>query len=545
MTTLLFPGRHLAHTTFQAQLLRQIVGVPLAQLPLTGDVPAAGAPVERVVFAITSANQSNSRYNPLDLAPRAIGVDRFARAIEQDLPFAYRIVPIPHYRPTPHFAHITLKTIAEASEQALMLTPANCIVLCSTPALVAQYRALGFAVHTAELASGAPTPIDLIRQLVAVGAAWPTDPVLRAQLAATTFDLWRDFPELPQRIWRIWREPLLTDSGGLTAERDYGSYVYRMGNSDIIELKYGDIRAGIVAGKIVDEGCADGALLARLAHDFPDSDLIGVEIAAEMLARCHERQRAGDFGGSFVHFHQRNILQPIFADGSIDTTICNSTIHELWSYGDGAATVTAYLAHKYAQTAPGGRLVIRDVTGPDAPETIVWLWLNASDGSNADPLAACADANALDRHLQQLSTLGRFVRFARDFRADAGAVPLAYRLEQRADAHYAVLKLRDACEFIGKFAYTNNWQSEMQEAFAFWSFADWKRALGAAGFRVLENPNAPQTGSRAYLNPWLVQNRYAGRVALFDAQPDGTLTPRPFPVSNVVLIAERAQSDAA
>jgi len=66
MTTLLFPGRHILHTRFQEQYLLD-------------HVRSAPTPVDRVVFAITSANQSHSRYNPLPLHVRAVGVDRFAR----------------------------------------------------------------------------------------------------------------------------------------------------------------------------------------------------------------------------------------------------------------------------------------------------------------------------------------------------------------------------------------------------------------------------------------------------------------------------------
>ena len=82
-----------------------------------------------------------------------------------------------------------------------------------------------------------------------------------------------------------------------------------------------------------DSGLADeaSALLVPIARDFPDSDLVGIEITGEFMARCIERQRAMEFGGTYVHFHQRNITEPVFEPASIDTTICNSTTHELWS----------------------------------------------------------------------------------------------------------------------------------------------------------------------------------------------------------------------
>ena len=48
----------------------------------------------------------------------------------------------------------------------------------------------------------------------------------------------------------------------------------------------------------------------------------------------------------------------------------------------------------------------------------------------------------------------------------------------------------------------------MHERFCFWSFAAWQKAVVDAGFRI-----APV--SRAFVNPWLVENHYQG-----DARPE-------------------------
>jgi SAM-dependent methyltransferase len=555
MTYLLFPGRHLLNTSFQEAYLRGLLQTPLDRLAfLEGPQPEMTTPIDQIIFAITSANHQHARYNPIPFYVRAIGVDRFARALELSHDIRYRIIGIPHYPPTPRFAGIVLKEIEQQTEADLVLTPANCVVLCSTPGLIEQYQALGFAVLGAENRAepAPPTPIDVIKLLVDTGKDWQFEAGLRAQLSAATFDLWQDFPDVPRRVQRIWRDPLLTDDGGLTESRNYDVYLYRMANRDIMRLKYEDIKPGIKPGRIVDEGCADGALLALIARDYPDSDLIGIEIASELIARCLERQRAGDFGGTFVHFHQRNITEPIFEEDSIDTTLCNSTVHELWSYGDGAATVEAYFALKYAQTRPGGRLVIRDVVGPAQREEEVYLWLNHEDGHGKDIFAPFTDADALAVHLAGLSTFSRFLRFARDFlarqRAEGRRDPetaITYRLETIAGRRYAVLRRQDAAEFISKMTYVENWDSEMNEAFAFWEFAEWKAALARAGFRVLENPNEPASGSRAYLNPWLVENRFRGRVALYRLEADGALASLPYPDSNLVLVAEKPAVPAA
>lgn len=539
MTTLLFPGRHLLNSAFQAQYLRSLIKMPLAQLPfLNGRLPPATAPINQIIFAITSANQQHARYNPIPFYVRAIGVDRFARPLEMTFSISYRIIGIPHYRPTPRFAQFVLNEIEEQTEGSLRLTPENCVVLTCTPAVSQMYEQLGFAILPAE--SGfdpkPETPNDLIKKLVEVGADWPTNLTLREKLAEATFDLWQDFPDVPRRVVRLWRDPLLNDAGDLTNSRDYDSYAYGMGNREIIRLKYNDIKDGIVPGKIVDEGCADGVLLSLIATDFPDSDLIGIEITGEFMARALDRLRAGDFGGTYVHFHQRNISQTIFEDNSIDSTICNSTTHELYSYGAGETTLHHYLAKKYAQTRKHGRLIIRDVVGPENGAQEVVLWLNRDDGENENVLAPFDEADALKAHLDRLSTYGRFLRFAQDF---LGSDPIQFREETIDKVPYVILSLSAAVEFMSKKDYTDNWASEMHEAFAFWGFSDWKKAVAEAGFHLIENPNEPQAGSRVYSNPWIVENRWQGKVKLFVSADDGRLQPHPWPPTNIVIVAEK------
>jgi hypothetical protein len=406
---------------------------------------------------------------------------------------------------------------------------------------------LGFAILPAELAdpSRPATPIELLKHFVSAGENWHTDAELQEQLSPATITLWQDFPDVPRRILRLWRDPLLNDEGGMTDTRDYASYAFLMGNSEIITLKYRDIQQAIVPGKIVDEGCGDGALLVPVARDFPDSDLIGIEITGEFIARGQERQRAGEFGGAFVYFHQRNITQPIFEDNSIDTTICNSTVHELWSYGQQAQTVQDYFSLKYSQTNKGGRLLIRDVVGPENKEQEVYMWLNEQDGRNEDIFAQFERREELVAHLNGLSTYSRFLRFAREFlaemRADGQRGPeteIRYREEKVEGRRCVVLTLKDAVEFMSKKDYTNNWYSELNEEFAFWDFREWKAELQAAGFHILENPNDPEKGSRVYVNPWIVAHRWEGKVELFRRTRD-ELTAVPYPVTNIVLVGEK------
>lgn len=536
MIYLLFPGRHLVNTRFQESYLKRVLSTKPTELPgfIAGSRELSEPPTE-IIFAITSANQENSRFNPIPFHVRAMGVDRFARDLRQQTAFRFRVFGIPHYGHTQNFAEFTVKEIAYQSEQIIKLTPDNCLVLCSTPEVVRLYRGLGFAIAPAEAAEPEPkpvTPIEIIREVGSRGSEWATGSLVTNNLAASHRSLFEDLPEVPQRIARLYQDPLTNQEGSLTESRNYSTYA--RGMNEIIRLKYLDIRDGIKSGRIVDEGCADGALLAEISRDFPDSDLFGIDLSAEFAGRFHERQRAREFGGAYVHFFHRNLLDRIFEPESIDTTICNSTLHELWSYGDGEKSVRSYLTEKFRQLRPGGRLIIRDVVGPEEDGKEVLLWCSDGDGQNPSPTELAHHPGREADWLQKLSTRSRFQLFARDFLGGKQPFPFTELLGK--DRPVFRLTLRQAAEFLSKKDYADNWKSEMNEEFCFWSFSKWKSALSEIGFQILESSNNPAAGSRVYTNAWVMQNRYEGHVALSDA----TGHPVDWPPTNMVLLAEKA-----
>ena len=535
MSFLLFPGRHLVNTTFQEQYLKRVLTEPPASLPgfIAGKTVLAKPPTE-IIFAITSSNQEHSRFNPIPFHIRAVGVDRFARQLQKHAPCRYRVLGIPHYGHTKNFAAFTLKEIAYQSEQTLRLTPENCLVLCSTPEVIRLYQELGFGIVSAELSaaeSHPATPIEIIREIGGQKQSWRAGKLAGTQLAASHASLFEDFSEVPQRIARLYQDPLTNQEGSLTTARNYSTYA--RGMNEIIRLKYLDIQNAIRSGRIVDEGCADGALLAEISRDFPDSDLFGIDLSSEFASRFLERQRAGEFGGAYVHFFHRNLFDRIFEPESIDTTICNSTLHEIWSYGDGEKSVRSYLAEKFRQLRPGGRLLIRDVVGPDDGDREVLLWCSDADGQNLSATEIIQHKARGTEWLHTLSTRSRFFLFAQDFLG--GQSGFSFKEITTQNRPMFRLTFRLAAEFLSKKDYTDNWSSEMNEEFCFWNFSKWKQVLTEIGFQIFENPNHQTDGSRVYTSPWIVEHRHAGRVEVMDLQ-GRTL---PWPPTNMVLVAEK------
>ena len=223
-----------------------------------------------------------------------------------------------------------------------------------------------FGTLPCELGQNVAYPQDVVAKIASVGSReWRQNEEIVDLLSTASISTFDDFPETVSSLVSIYCEPLITNSGSLTEDRNYESYALGMSNPHIISEKMKDIQPFLPdtrSARIVDEGCADGALLRLISREAPDACLLGVDLSSEFLAMCAERQRRGDFGQSFVHFHQRNLLNQIFEDASIDTTICNSTLHEIWSYGS-HNSLRNYLRLKLQQTREGGRLIIGTLSG--------------------------------------------------------------------------------------------------------------------------------------------------------------------------------------
>lgn len=135
MVTILFPGRHHMLTKFQHQYLMNLI-----------EDGAYGKKVDRIIFAVTSANHENTRRNPIPFYLRTMSIIKFG----QSLPCKLKIYPIPDVKQTQKFASYMLTQIFYQSGEKL--TPENTILACSTPPVINLFKKLGFKNMPVELA---------------------------------------------------------------------------------------------------------------------------------------------------------------------------------------------------------------------------------------------------------------------------------------------------------------------------------------------------------------------------------------------------------
>jgi SAM-dependent methyltransferase len=497
----LFPGRHHLLTRFQADYL----------LRLGGD----GA---TVVWAVTSANHENTKRNPVPYHRREAAIERFSvltglRSV---------VVPIFDAAPTDAFAEVTLKTIAVAT--GLELDPGDTLVACSTPEVAKLYERLGFSIAWVEADPSLPTaperPWDVLLRLSRGDETW------RNLAHPATIDVFERY-RLVDMVCTVVNDPIIGDEGGLTATRDYRTYVEAF--TVAAERKWAAVRQYVQPGRIVDIGCGAGSVLELADHEpaLHESDLIGVELARHLYQECLHKKDQGVFRNANVYFYQRNVLGgAIFADRSVDTTLTFALTHEIWSYGERRDAVLRFARRIFDHTAPGGVWINSDVCGPDDLHRPVLLRLTRDDGAN--PSAARTDLADLPpaevkTYVESLSTRARLDQFAVDF-----AFPFAY---EPVDDQTVRLDQSSAMDFLTRKDYADNWLSETQEQFCGLSFADWTALLTDAGFEV-------DPASAPVRNDWVIDNRIAPVASLSDLGGN----PLPWPTTHLLTLARRQQN---
>jgi hypothetical protein len=525
---LLIPGRHQLLTSFQSSYLQKTIEEGLKnQFDVDGNLLDIIEPIEAIIFAVTSANHSNTRRNPLPFYLRAISIEAFSDSLSVPV-YIYGIDDVGSL---PNFASYTLKRIKHDSELKFDLNPSNTVVVCST-VVMCMYQSLGFKILPAELEDAKTwkyktrMPWDIV-EYIATTDNWKNDDFVKGNIHPSSYKVWCKY-NLGDKVQLLFRDGMIGSDGDLTETRDYNIYVRQM--DEIAETKYSDTSPFIQSGRIGDIGCAVGSWIKQACLDdrFRESDFYGIEVSRHLYEICQQRKYNGEFANPFVFFSQRNAVTGlVFEEASMNTIHTSSLTHEIESYGS-RTELLRFIKNRYDELAPGGVWINRDVVGPYDKAKEVLLWLNDLDGNNDREYKSFNDGHSLAMHLESLSTYARFFWFARDFRKKEG-YEVAYK-EVIIDAiRYIKLSKQDATEFLSRKDYTDNWQSEMHETFCYWNFNEWKTHLQEVGFKI--HPD-----SKVVTNSWIVENRWKNKTALFSMQNE-KLIPEDYPPTTMFLMA--------
>jgi hypothetical protein len=546
MTNILIPGRHHLLTNFQFQYLYRIIKRGLKDEPdIDGNPLCIDDLVDKLIFPITSANHSNTRRNPIPATYRAMAIQDFAQGLDAQT----YVFPIDDVGTISDFGRYTITQINHNLDGLFSINPENTVVLCSTP-VMEMYKKEGFKILPGELSkidtnskNGKTSfiydhklPWELVEHIASLNQSenWSIDNIFLSEVHPSSQKIITTY-NFGNKIQTLFSDDMLGDDGDLTESREYSTYVRQM--DEIAELKFNDTIQYIKPGRIGDIGCAVGSWIA-LACKYQDStknlkesDFYGIEASRQLFDFCQQRKENKEFDNPYVFFSKKNaVTNIVFNKNSMNTIHTSSLTHEIESYG-GHDNLLKFIANRYDELTNGGVWINRDVIGPENKNKKVYMKLNSEDGLNINPNQEFESKTDLTNHLKSLSTYYRFIRFANDFRKSEGYC-VNYNSIETKEGTLLELSLQDACEFMSKKDYIENWQSEMHETFCYWDINEWKNELEKQGFQI--HPE-----SHSYTNEWIVDNRFKGKVELFEKTQNNNYKLMDYPVTNAIIVAQK------
>ncbi|WKK76226.1 hypothetical protein QYS49_02215 [Marivirga salinae] len=327
---ILFPGRHHILTSFQFEYLTKTIK-SLSESPLKNT--DGSNDIEGIIFAVTSANHSGTKRNPVPFYLRAMMIQEFSKNL--DVPIY--VIGIDDVGTIENFANYTVKQIKHQTDGELNLTAENTSVICSTPVLK-MYQELGFTILPAELEDinnqkyHAKLPWDIV-ELIVENKNWEKDQNIVPLIHESSSKIWNTY-NLGSKVRRILSDPIIGEDGDITESRDYNTYVRQM--DEIAELKFRETSPYILSGRIGDIGCAVGSWIKQACEvsELRESDFYGIEVARQLYDICIQRKHNGEFKNPNVFFAQKNAVTAlVFEQHSMNTIHTSSLTHEIESYG--------------------------------------------------------------------------------------------------------------------------------------------------------------------------------------------------------------------
>lgn len=265
--------------------------------------------------------------------------------------------------------------------------------------------------------------------------------------------------------------------------------------------------------RILDLGCAGGKSSYNLALLNPRLQVIGVDYNQGYIDQARNNFQLPNL--SFIQGDARNLDM---GTEKFDAVFNSSVMHEIYSYSGYSHNAARHsIASQLSVLNPGGTILLRDFVRPDHPENMVYMDVREDAPVNGEtPSDILLRYSHLARALLPEAQRGFYVEETKS--PDPGW----RRFYLPHDWAY---------EFIWRKDYRDRFVPEAEEKYGVWTAGEYRAIPEALGARV--SYTAP------YRNPWLLLNRYEGKVRLYDE----AFRPLDLPPSNFIALIKRVEPD--
>lgn len=262
---------------------------------------------------------------------------------------------------------------------------------------------------------------------------------------------------------------------------------------------------------VMDAGCRDGAMTYTIAALFPDLQVIGLDMNAEVIKEARETYRLPN-----LKFQLGNLYSDL-PPNSVDVIINSFLLHEIYStslYNE--RQIQLALEKQYEALREGGSIIIRDYVTPPAGEYV---------------LIEFKDEASLGDDVNSLSEADLMIWFSENARAQYHPDGAGFFLEEL-PPNYPRTRLfrvpaKWAYEFILRKDDRKKLKEELAKEYAFYTEQEFRKVLRSLGARV--------TYSAPHWDEGFIKSRYVGHLRLY--KEDGTkMGP---PATNHILVAQK------
>lgn len=261
--------------------------------------------------------------------------------------------------------------------------------------------------------------------------------------------------------------------------------------------------------RIVDMGCAEGAMIFTMAVMNPDYHFIGVD-----QDRNYIRQARDLYQLKNLEFVCGDIMDDVVPENSVDAIISSFILHEIYSRAQcNERAVEAVIERHFRALKQDGLLFIRDFSLPDTSYVLMEMPDEPSDSSNG---------------VYGLSAPELLIQYSENARPIDDPKHRGFYLEELPprfpQTRLFRLPYKWAYEFILRKDDREYWEEELHKEYAFLTERDMRRMLKSCDARLLYT--AP------HWDPQILKSRFDKKFKLFDE--DGKLMGNP-PTSFITL----------
>ncbi|MBI2213388.1 MAG: methyltransferase domain-containing protein [Acidobacteria bacterium] len=272
------------------------------------------------------------------------------------------------------------------------------------------------------------------------------------------------------------------------------------------------------SGRVADMGMGSGSGSEALAALYPSLDVVGVDINPTMVELAAKKYTLPN-----LSFITGDIASQCFDEASLDGVFDSSVLHHVTTFnGYDHEAAARTLEVQVRQLRDYGVLVVRDFVDPGDQDVL--LDVRDDDGDASEDPASCSTASLLRRFSREFRKLAEppespgFALAEAEPSSAPPPLPGFRRFE---------LTFKLAAEFILRKDYRTDWETEVLEEYTYFTQREFEAICGRLGLRLL--------ASTPIRNPWIVRNRFEGRVEVKDR--DGR--PLDFPPTNYLIAGEK------